>query len=206
MQEITPTRSVLLELRDERRAMEEGYYFLDEKRLVLAAQIIRELNHYESENNKYEILRKEAADSLKAAILRHGLEGLQVYPVTDIDWKPLLLDERSVLGLVLHDVTLEYETPNEVTSAACNPSPEAEYCHIVFAKLVVNAATLAGITRNLQRLHEEYQKTAKRARALEDILLPEIDTQLEEIEASLEELEREEVTRVRYSSGRNLQI
>jgi len=196
MEDITPTHSVLLELREERRAMEEGYYFLDEKRLVLAAQIMREISRYEADKNTFEKLRKEAADSLKAAVLRHGLDGLQVYPVANIDWKTLLLKERLVLGLALHDVTLTHTTQNEAVSAACNPSPEAKQCSIVFSKLVINAATLAAITRNLHRLHLEYQKTAKRARALEDILLPEIDTSIEKIESGLEELDREEVTRV----------
>jgi len=196
MEEITPTHSALLELREERRAMEEGYYFLDEKRLVLAAQIMREIAHYEAEKDVFEKLRQEAADSLKAAIMRHGLDGLQVYPVTNLSWKPLILRERLVLGLPLHDVTLDKTTQDEDISAACNPSPEAKYCRIFFSKLVINAATMAGITRNLQRLHLEYHKTAKRARALEDILLPEIDASLEKIEAGLEELDREEVTRV----------
>jgi len=196
MEERTPTHSVLLELREERRAMEEGYYFLDEKRLVLAAQLMREIARYEEEKEIFEKLRKEAADSLKAAIMRHGLDGLQIYPVTNINWKPILLVERLVLGLALHDVSLDNTTHNDDISAACNPSPEAKHCCTLFSKLVINAATMAGITRNLQRLHLEYQKTAKRARALEDILLPEIDTSLEKIEAGLEELDREEVTRV----------
>ena len=211
MEEITPTHSALLELREERRAMQEGYYFLDEKRLVLAAQIMRELARYEADKATFEKMREEAADFLKAAVMRHGLEGLQVYPVNNTIWKPVLLSERLVLGLSLHDVTLdsdthnndtldidrqEKNTPDELISTACNPSPEAEHCRTLFSKLVIEAAILAGITRNLQRLRLEYQKTAKRARALEDILLPEIDTSLKAIEASLEELDREEVTRV----------
>ena len=48
MAELTPTHSALLELREERQGMQEGYHFLDEKRLVLAAQIMRELSLYKA--------------------------------------------------------------------------------------------------------------------------------------------------------------
>jgi vacuolar-type H+-ATPase subunit D/Vma8 len=47
MSEITPTRSAVLELKDELRAMREGYAFLDEKCLMLAAEILRELVRYQ---------------------------------------------------------------------------------------------------------------------------------------------------------------
>jgi len=205
MAELTPTHSALLELREERQSMEEGYHFLDEKRLVLAAHIMQELTNYEKKKLIFEKLRREAADALKSAITRHGLEGLLVYPSANINWQPLLMKQRSVLGLALNDITLENDTQqeslhDETISTACNPSPEAEMCRTIFSQLVVTSASIAGITRNLHRLHHEYQKTAKRARALEDILLPELDTLLVEIEGALEDLDREEVSRVRYSS------
>jgi len=105
----------------------------------------------------------------------------------------------------LHEVIFDKNkqdeaSQNKVISSACNPSPEAQQCHRHFSQLVFNAATLAGITRNLQRLYQEYQKTSKRARALEDILLPEIDSSLTQIETALEDLDREEAIRVRHSS------
>ena len=46
MTEATPTRAVALDLMDERRAMREGYVFLDEKCLLLAGAILQELARY----------------------------------------------------------------------------------------------------------------------------------------------------------------
>ena len=43
MSDANPTRSVVIEMKDERRAMHEGYVFLDEKCLLLAGEILREL-------------------------------------------------------------------------------------------------------------------------------------------------------------------
>ncbi len=41
MSDITPTRSAVLELHEERRALREGYRFLDEKRLLLGRDAAR---------------------------------------------------------------------------------------------------------------------------------------------------------------------
>jgi V/A-type H+-transporting ATPase subunit D len=61
------------------------------------------------------------------------------------------------------------------------------------------SATLAGIAGNLERLRHEYRRTERRARALEDVLLPEITGTIYELEARLEEVEQEEAIRVRQA-------
>ena len=48
MADVAPSRSAILELRDERQAMVEGHAFLDEKCLLLAAEMVRGLRRYES--------------------------------------------------------------------------------------------------------------------------------------------------------------
>jgi len=80
MSEITPTRTAFLDLQEERRGMDEGYRFLDEKRLVLAAEILRVLGEYEQAWDKLSRRYTKAAEALMAAVSRHGLEGMQIYP------------------------------------------------------------------------------------------------------------------------------
>ena len=43
MAEIAPTRSAALALADERELMRQGYRFLDEKRVLLASEMLRRL-------------------------------------------------------------------------------------------------------------------------------------------------------------------
>ena len=47
MSDLTPTRSVVLALKDERRTMREGHAFLDEKCLLLAGAMLREVRGFE---------------------------------------------------------------------------------------------------------------------------------------------------------------
>ena len=200
MTEITPTRSAVLELRAERQGMDEGYRFLDEKRLVLAAELLRELTRYEQALAEYRAASAEAYRLLQQAAVRHGLEGLQVYPALRPRNRTLRSTPRSVLGVLVEEVTLEalWEAPVAVFA-----SPEGEACRQAFARLLPVATRLAGLAGNVERLSQEYLKTARRARALEDVLLPEVDRTIMDLEVALEDLDREEAVRLR--SGRSHQ-
>jgi len=103
---------------------------------------------------------------------------------------------HSVLGVVVQEVDLVLE-PAEAPPHA-NQSPEAEQCKLLYLEIVRLGIALAALRGNLLRLFEEYQLTSRRARALEDVLLPEMDRTLAELNDSLEELDREESTRVRF--------
>jgi V/A-type H+-transporting ATPase subunit D len=198
MPEITPTRSAYLELKEERLGMEEGYRFLDEKRLVLVAETMQELARYETAMLEFRRSYNQAIQALQRAVSRHGTSDLEIYPPMPATWGELQKHSRSVLGLQVHEVHLE-EMPSTVEELAINASPEAEETRQLFAHLITLAATLAGLTGNLQRLRDEYQRTSRRARALEDVLLPEIDQNLSQLDTALEEMDKEEIVRVHYA-------
>jgi V/A-type H+-transporting ATPase subunit D len=194
--EITPTQSAFLELKEERAGMREGYGFLDEKRLILASRILEELNGYETELAGFRAAYAEATEALQAAVARHGLEGLELYPRAPTEGTKLHIESRSVLGVMVQQAACESaEQIPPVTPP--NASPAGEQCRDAFRELIPRAARLAVLSGNLERLRLEYTRTARRTRALEEVLLPEIDETLRVVAASLEELEREEAIRVR---------
>jgi len=195
MGEEAASRSAILEHRDERRAMAEGHAFLEEKCLLLAGEILRELA-------RLELLRREADDAashagtaLGAALARHGLEELSVLPARPLGDARLRLDRRAVMGVKLVEATLE---------AGAGPlppgwsSPESRACASAFANLIAVATRLGGVTGNLERLSGEYRRAIRRARALADVLIPERDRLLAELETRLEDLEREDAIAMRH--------
>jgi V/A-type H+-transporting ATPase subunit D len=195
--DVTPTQSALLELKEERVGMQEGYRFLDEKRLVLASEILAELGRYEAEMAEFRSDYERAAAALRAAVGRHGLEELTLYPpAPPLDGR-MRLDARSVLGVTVYDLSCEVDEPEPPSDTTVVASPEAARCRDAFRALIPRAAHLAALAGNLARLRADYARTARRARALEDVLLPEIDEALGGIQSALEELEREEAVRAR---------
>jgi V/A-type H+-transporting ATPase subunit D len=198
-----PTRSAILQLRDEQGIIDEAYDFLDEKRLLLAAEVLRQLNDYERLLREYEQLREQAEQLLVAAVRRHGLRGVQIYPSRFMDNADMRSSQSSFMGVTL--VTAELQLPEYDESAqVVFPSPETEQCRQVFVDMVQQASVIAAVSGNLHRLLEEYRRTERRARALENIVIPEIAQQLQTMSTQLEELDQEDIVRVHLKhKGKN---
>lgn len=193
---IVPTQSALLERREERGGLREGYRFLDEKRLILAAGLLEEIARYAQERAAFDADYGRAAEALQAAVVRHGLDGLAVYPPLVDPEARIALIQRTLLGLPLAEARVDAGQP-EPSAPTVAASPEADACRAAFAALIPRAVRLAAMVANLERLRVDYARTARRARALEDVLLPEIQDDIRFIEGALEELEREEAVRAR---------
>jgi V/A-type H+/Na+-transporting ATPase subunit D len=198
MSDVTPTRSAVLELKEERRAMHDGYVFLDEKCLLLAAEILRELSRHETSRQRFLATYATAVASLQAAVARHGLHGLQVYPRAELPGAELQRTTRTLMGVRLQDVALRAEAL--LPAAAIDPSSEAETCRRAFAALLDATTHLAAVAGNLTRLSLEYRRSVRRAHALQDVLLPELDGTVADLETRLEEFEQEDAIWMRRRS------
>jgi V/A-type H+-transporting ATPase subunit D len=196
-----PTRAAVLALREERLVVGEAYDFLDEKRLLLAAELLRQLEAYASLGARIEALAHTAGRQLAAAVGHHGLEGLSVYPAAVLAGAQVGMTQRNFMGVTLVDTSLD-ESPAETAArrVAANPSPEAERCGAAFSELLQPAVRLAGISGNLYRLQAEYRITERRARALENVIIPEIEQALRVMDTHLEELDFEDAVRVRLQA------
>lgn len=192
-----PTQAAVLALREEQTVVDEAYEFLDEKRLVLAGELLRQLQRYETLAGELSALADTATVQLVAAARRHGLEELSVYPACPQEQWQLAMRQRNFMGVALVETQLHTTGAPTVPLAACFPSGAAEQCRQTFQQLVERSGELAGVTGNLHRLMVEYRLTERRARALENIILPEIRQGLKDMSTHLEEVELEDAIRVR---------
>jgi V/A-type H+-transporting ATPase subunit D len=200
-----PTRAVLLEMQDERHAMREGHAFLDEKCLLLAGEMLRELAAHDRLERAFSTAHEAALAALQRALMRHGLDGLQVHPVAAPAGAPgdaaLEVRRSALMGVPLQQARWRAEPPRDGAPppehAPLLPSPEAEACRDAFAALLAQAAPLAATAGNLERLSAEYRRSVRRARALQDVLLPELEHELRAVETALEELEQQDLVSMR---------
>jgi V/A-type H+-transporting ATPase subunit D len=63
---------------------------------------------------------------------------------------------------------------------------------VAYARVAARLGELAAVSTTLARLLAEYRRTVRRVRALQDVLLPELDADIADIETRLEDLERED--------------
>lgn len=176
--------------------MREGYVFLDEKCLLLAGAMLRELHRYDEANQRLRVVQSRAAAALAAALTRHGLQGLQCYPASPPDAITPDVQQRLLLNVPLLEASAQHGPA--ATPEAAYVSPEAEDCRAAFSALTQQLAGMAAMSGNLARLYREYRRSVRRVRALQDVLLPELDGDIEEIETQLEELERDELLGARW--------
>lgn len=199
MSDASATRSAVIELKDERRAMHEGYVFLDEKCLLLAGEILRELARYGQLQRDFLKLHEDALTALRLAVMRHGLHGLQIYPPADLSPARIQVEGRTLMGVRLQDAALD--SGDAPAAATVDRSSEAEACRRAFAAVLAAAAPIAAVSGNLERLSLEYRRAVRRARALQDVMLPELDRTIYDIDSRLEELEREDAIWMRQGAS-----
>lgn len=199
--EILATRVAFLELKDERRLIQEGYELLDEKRVLLATEIMRRLRRYGALQAELAELGRRGLEALEAAVGMHGLDKLTVEPKLDFAGAQVVLHAQPFLGLSLPEATLD---DGAAAAPGARPgTPEARACAAVFRAQVARHVELAACVVSLRRLIREYVRTERRARALENVVLPEIDESLRFIEEQLDAVDQEEAVRVRNAAARH---
>lgn len=202
MAEAATTKSAALALADERALMQQGYRFLDEKRLLLATEMLRALQRHRDAEDR--LLRQIglARAALRNALQRHGLEGLQAYPPAPVGPTEPATTRALFLGVpMLQTIDRAAHDASRADDAALDASPEARACAGSFTALIEPLAQLAVACGNLERLSAEYRRTERRARALENVLLPEVESALRAIHEHLELDDQEEAVRIRLAAA-----
>jgi V/A-type H+-transporting ATPase subunit D len=194
---IAATRIALLELKDEQRLVREGYSLLDEKRILLAHEIQRQLAQLARLQRELAMLANDARSRTLAALGRHGLDELAVYPPLSMTADRMVVSRSRLLGLELLDAHLETSPPRPSQERPVNPTPEARACANAHRDWLVRAVELATCELNLRRLVTDYVRTERRAKAIENVLMPEIKSSLKLVEEQLEAIDQEEIARLR---------
>lgn len=195
-QATTASRSALLEIKDELRLVEDGYEFLDEKRILLAAEMLRQRDEWRERQKVFMERWQAARNALVAAAADQGLQGLAVAPPTALPDARIEVRTRPYVGQVLIESGFVPGKPGE-SRAALRPTPQLTACREAFAEVMTATAAVAASAANLARLLHEYRRTERRVRALENVVLPEIHLDIAAMEEHLELVEQEEVIRVR---------
>ncbi len=189
----TVTRHAFLALRDEHGFIKEGFDFLDEKRQLLAQRILVEHAAYRVRRDALAEAWASALVALANALGEGGLLALSVAAPPRIH---LELPERERLahfGVPLLDAELATQDAPDASSGL------QRRCAVAFVHVTRCATAAAATAGNLHRLIAEYRRTDRRARALENVVLPEVGRRLHEIEAALEDGDLEETLRTRLA-------
>lgn len=194
--DVLVTRAAFLELKEEQALVKDGYNLLDEKRILLAQELRRQVARLRELREQTRHQEDTAIRALRAALVVHGFDELSVYPPLPPGNEELSIKRRRLLGLDLVTAQLQEEPPPGPVPAV-NPSVEAHACALAFRAWRGALAEMAAGEASLTRLVNEYIRTHRRAEALENVLLPEIEATLSMIDEQLASQDQEETARLR---------
>lgn len=191
-----PSKTLLLERREERSLVTEGKSVLEERRDTIAQALMTELRAAVSLHARLQQALDAALADLRQAALRHGPGGLRrlaadgsAFP--DPGWRvENYFGTRMVAG-----AGAEADLPPE---SRWDSTEETARARRSFHALVGRIIAISARLNNLSRLTREFRRTQRRVNALEHVIMPDLQQSIRSIEFALEEMERENMVRALY--------
>lgn len=190
---IAPTRSNLLQRRDQLRLAIRGADLLKRKRDALIGEFFGLVKVSLEARRELSKVSKEAYFSLFLAKAWDGpeaVESLSLASNTDLD---LDIKIENIFGVKVPQVqppTFSTELPFSPINAGASTLDAAAQ----FRKLVEALTRVAATETRLRRIGEEIKKTSRRVNALEQLVIPGINQQIRDIRSVLDQRALEEVT------------
>lgn len=190
--QVFPTKGNLIITKRSLQQAQLGYELMDRKRNILIREMVVLSDKAKKLRGAIETTFSEAYRALQTANIMLGVAApaIDQIPVEN----RVKISYRSVMGVELPNVTLEYEAPKPIYGAMQSNS-QFDRAFICFNEAKYLSITLAEIENSIYRLAVAIKKTQKRANALENILIPQYKNQVKFITNALEEKEREEFSR-----------
>ena len=190
---IAPTRSNLLQRRDQLRLAIRGADLLKRKRDALIGEFFGLVKVSLEARRELSKVSKDAYFSLFLAKAWDGpeaVESLSLASKADLD---LDIKIENIFGVKVPQVqppTFSTELPFSPINAGASTLDAAAQ----FRKLVEALTRVAATETRLRRIGEEIKKTSRRVNALEQLVIPGINAQIRDIRSVLDQRALEEVT------------
>lgn len=201
MERVSPTRTELLTRKSQIGLAKQGAELLRNKRQALVREFLDELKQFKSARNQ---MLRDLARASQSLMRAYALDGEETILSTGLAARRAIeieVEERNIWGTYILEVQSNYtpRTPRErpYSSVAEGASIRVDDAAERFERTLEHVIKIAPIDQKLRRLAEEIRKTSRRVNALEQRLLPELQSQVEYIRGVLDQREREDIFRLK---------
>lgn len=195
MPNLPPTKGNLTAAKRSRVLAVNGFTLMDKKRNILIRELMALIDEAESLQSRIESTFTKAYSALSmASISLGGCEDIANAVPLD---NSLGLRYRSVMGVELPTLTSQETDMETMPYGFSGTSSALDEAYIEFQKVKQLTKELAQTENSIFRLAYSIRKAQKRANALKNIVLPNLDSTISRITDSLEEKEREEFIRMK---------
>jgi len=190
------TKSGLLRVKELLSLARQGYKLMDQKRSILISELVKYIEPAKEFQARILEEFERAYRVLTLASILLGMETIEEIALGAPEEIDIESAERSVLGVSLPILALkEKDLDSEKFSpfySVYRTNMALDRAVFEFRKLLKTTIALAELETTIYRLAREIKVTQKRANALEQVIIPELERSKKEIESHLEERERDE--------------
>lgn len=188
------TKGNLLACKESLRLAKLGYELMDRKRIILMQELSKMMDDVKELRDVIDETYDKAYLSLQRANVSLGVIDriANLMPVEE----DIKIVYRSVMGIEIPKVTIE-EKEVKIPYALSVSNSRLDEVFLQMRKVKLYTAKLAELDNGMYRLAKAIEKSRKRANALEQIVIPDLEIKIKTISDALEEKEREEFIRMK---------
>lgn len=200
MANTAPTKGNLMAAKRSRALAATGWELMDKKRNILTRELMDCMD-------RAALLQSEIDDTFNAAYAALEMAEISTGSVTGTvsaveEDDSVRLRWRSVMGVEIPEVESDAESGEEIPYALMGSSSALDEAYRRFVEVKGLLAELAETENAVYRLAYAIEKSRKRANALQNIVIPGLDSDIQRIADSLAEKEREEFVRRKVIKAR----
>lgn len=190
--ELPPTKSSLRKLKENLAFAYEGYDLLNQKREILAIEIVRKISEIRRIETDFQRVLNELYDQYRKAAVDMGADAITLQSCSETRSYFLKMEFTKLMGLRMPIIRLNLKNPHPAFTL---PQTTATYdeARDQARKTLLILAEYATMTKSIIMLSRELKKVQRRVNALEKIFIPQHEEAKKYITDRIEEMEREEI-------------
>ncbi len=191
---VVATKGNLIQLKKSLILAKNGEVLMDRKKNILIREMLLLLSEVSTIREEITSTYQKAYQALQDANITLGIVGeiAKAIPIDD----NILVSYRSVMGVDLPTIT--YEKPQiRLSYGLRSTNSKFDYAYRMFQDARDLTIKLSQLDASAYRLANAIRKSQKRYNALQNVVIPDIQTNIKSITEVLEEQEREEFIRLK---------
>ena len=202
--EITPTRSVLLDLKRRIKLSQNGHKIMKMKRDGLIIEFFEVMEKAKEMRGSVVSDYQAAMEKIAIATAVEGEIAVKSAAYAIKSEPQVEVGSKSIMGMTVPKVEAKIARGNILSKGygVISTSAYIEEASEAFEKLLVTLVRAAEIETTMKKLLDEIEKTKRRVNALEFKVIPELLEDKRFVEFRLEEMSREETIRLKHLKGK----
>ena len=189
---VAPTKTNLLNTKEQLAVSTNGYELLEEKREILVRELMHLVEQVKLLEDEIEQAINEAYPAFKRMLMIDGAD--QVERIAHAIHYDFDMIEKDIVVGGMQFETIEVELPKkELFYSFLGTYANTDEVIVKFFHLLTLLTQMASIRTIVWRLAEEVKRTQRRVNALDKMIIPQATETIKYIESVLEERERENV-------------